>query len=120
MDIKERTRALTNGFDPYFQALFVFTSARVEAKWGTTSSVHSITDEQLWPYIVDNTRSARLSSHQVKTIAQAFLGLAHMETDFTIEAAKPKPQAAMQPLNSRPPAIANRPYHPPLKATSCS
>lgn len=36
MGIKDRVKALAPGLDPYFQAVFVFTSARVDANWGTT------------------------------------------------------------------------------------
>jgi hypothetical protein len=102
MGIKERVNALAPGLDPYFQAVFVFTSARVDANWGTTKSVHCIRDEQLHDYIVESKRGNKLKKEQVETIAQAFLGLAHMDKDFTAK--------AKQPERPRVSAIVNLPY----------
>jgi hypothetical protein len=102
MGIKERVKALTPGLDPYFQAVFVFTSARVDANWGTTKSVHCIRDEQLREYVVESKRGNKLTQEQVETTAQAFLGLAHMDKDFTAKAEQNK--------RPRVPAIVNRPY----------
>jgi hypothetical protein len=82
MSIKEKVRTLTSGLDPFFQAAFVFTSARVEARWGTTGSVHCVTDDQLYEYIVEKKFGKRLSPAEVQSIAQAFLGLAHMDREF--------------------------------------
>jgi len=56
MGIKDRVKALAPGVDPYIQAVFVFTSARVDANWGTTGNVHCIRDDQLFDYIVENKR----------------------------------------------------------------
>ena len=86
MGVKERVRALAPEVDPYFQALFVFTGARVEAPWGRTGSVHCLREDQLWHYIVEKDFGKRLTSTEVRVIAQAFLGLAHMERDFTEKA----------------------------------
>lgn len=83
MGIKDKVKALATDIDPYFQAVFVFTSARVEANWGTTRSLHCIRDEQLHGYIVESKRGKKLTSGEVDRIAQAFLGLAHMDSDFT-------------------------------------
>ena len=102
MGIKEQVKALAPCLDPYFQPLFVFTSARVDANWGTTKSVHCIRDEQLHDYIVDSKRGNKLKNEQVETIAQAFLGLAHMDADFTAK--------AEQTEGPRVPANVNRPY----------
>ena len=102
MGIKERVKALAPSLDPYFQAVFVFTSARVDANWGTTKSVHCIRDDQVFDYIVESKRGNKLTREQVETIAQAFLGLAHMDADFTAKA-----EQAERP---RIPAIVNRSY----------
>jgi hypothetical protein len=102
MGMKDRVKALAPGLDPFFQALFVFTSARVDARWGTTGNVNCIRDDQLFNHIVENQRSQKLTKQEVGTIAQAFLGLAHMDADFTASAAllnAPK-LAAIKP-NSR-------------------
>jgi hypothetical protein len=96
MGIKGRVKALAPGLDPYFKTVFVFTSARVEADWGTTKSVHCIRDEQLFKYIVEGKKGERLTKEEVNTIAHAFVGLAHMDTHFTDKAegnGRPRPSA---------------------------
>jgi hypothetical protein len=91
MGIKDRVKALAPNLDPYFQAVFVFTSARVDANWGTTKNVHCIRDDQLHDYIVESKRGSKLTKEQVETIARAFLGLANMEKDFTERAEPTRP-----------------------------
>jgi hypothetical protein len=86
MDMRDKVRALAPGLDPYLKAVFVFPSARVEARWGTTGDVHCIRDEQLFDYIVESKLGTRIRPQDVKRIAQAFLGLAHMDADFTSNA----------------------------------
>jgi hypothetical protein len=81
--IRDEVRILAPGLDPFYQAVFVFTSARVEAKWGATGSVHCIRDEQLHEYIVEKNFGRRLRPEEVLTLARAFLALAHMDRDFT-------------------------------------
>lgn len=83
LSIRDKVRTLAPGLDPYYQAVFVFTSARVEAKWGTTGNVHCIRDEQLFDYIVEKKFGPRLRPDDVRILAQAFLALAHMDRDFT-------------------------------------
>jgi hypothetical protein len=105
MGIKDRVRALATGLDPYFQALFVFTSARVDANWGTTKNVHCIRDDQLFDYIVESKRDKKLTKPEVEAIAQAFLGLAHMDKDFTAKApptARPRLPAIVTRLEANP------------------
>lgn len=82
MRIREKVRLLATGLDPFYQGVFVFTAARVQAKWGTTGSVHCITDDQLYDYIVTKDFGKKLKPTEVQSIAQAFLGLAHMDSDF--------------------------------------
>lgn len=79
MNIKEKIETLC-GHVRYIQAVFVFTSASVNAKWGTTGSVHCMRDEQLYDYIVNN--KTRLSKKEIDDISQAFLALARMDKDF--------------------------------------
>ncbi len=83
MGIKDKVKTLAPGLDPFFQPVFVFTSARVEANWGTTGKVHCIRDDQLHSYIVEKDFGKKLKAQEVDRIAQAFLGLAHMDTDFS-------------------------------------
>jgi hypothetical protein len=87
--MKDRLKALAPGMDPYIQAVFVFTSARVEAKWGATGAVHCVRDEQLYDYIVGGKRGRKLSPKEAKTIAQAFSALARMDEAFA-DRAMPK------------------------------
>lgn len=82
MSVKEKVRGLAPGLCPYFQAVFVFTSARVNAKWGSTGNVHCVRDDQLPDYIVEKDFGKKLNAHEIRQIAQAFLALAHMDADF--------------------------------------
>ncbi len=66
--------------DPYVRGVLAFPSARVEAKWGTTGSVHCITDEQLYDYIVE--KKKRLTKKEIDVISQAFLVVARKDKDF--------------------------------------
>jgi hypothetical protein len=70
----------------FFQAVFVFPSAHVNANWGTTRQVHCIRDDQLFDYIVESKFGTKLKPEEVTKIAQAFLALAHMDADFGSEA----------------------------------
>jgi Nuclease-related domain len=82
LGVRDKVRVLAPGLDPYFQAAFVFTAARVEANWGTTGNLHCIRDEQLHEYIVEKDFGQRLKPDEVERIAKAFLGLAHMDGEF--------------------------------------
>lgn len=93
MGIKEKVMTLASTNDsyfrtnePFFKALFVFTSARVEANWGKTGNVDCLRDDQLYKYIVEKDFGTKLQPKQVKTIARAFAQLARMEVDFTEKA----------------------------------
>lgn len=97
LGIKDRVRMLAPGLDPYFQAVFVFTSARVEAKWGSTGSVHCIREDQLAEYIVGKDFGKQLGSEDTRRLAQAFLALAHMDRDFTDRATAPASESAAAP-----------------------
>jgi len=79
MNTKKKIK-VRSALDPYVRGVLAFTSARVEAKWGTTGSVHCITDEQLYDYIVE--KKKRLTKKEIELISQAFLSLARMDKDF--------------------------------------
>lgn len=81
MDVKDKVKTLCD-IDPYFQGVFVFTSARVNADWGTTGTVHCIRDDQLWDYIVENIPGKKLTKETGARVAQAFLALATMDKEF--------------------------------------
>lgn len=83
MGVKEKVRTLAAGADPYFQGLFVFTAARVEAARGKTGRVNCLREDQLRDYIVENEFGKPLEPDEVQRVAQAFLGLAHMDRGFT-------------------------------------
>lgn len=89
LEIRDKVRTLAPGPEPFFQALFVFTAARVEAKWGSTGNVHCIRDDQLYAYIAEKNFGQRLKLGEVQAVAQAFLGLAHMDRDFATPAPSP-------------------------------
>ena len=86
MGIRDKVRTLSPGPDPYYKALLVFTAARVDANWGSTGKVHCVRDDQLHDYIVGES-GTHLSPDEVERVAQAFLGLAHMDRGFT----RPRP-----------------------------
>jgi hypothetical protein len=83
MGIRDRVKALALEMDAFFQPVFVFTSARVEANRGTTGNVHCIRDDQLHEYIVESKKGKRLNTKDVKTIARAFAALARMDPNFS-------------------------------------
>jgi hypothetical protein len=103
MSVRERVLTLAAGLDTRFNAVFVFTAARVEAKWGTTGKLHCITDDQIFDYIAEKDFGKKLKAEEISQIAQAFLGLAHMDKEFGREA-KVQPQASRANLQ---PASAN-------------
>jgi hypothetical protein len=86
MGVREKALTLAAGMDTHFNAVFVFTAARVEARWGTTGKLHCITDDQLFNYIAGKDFGKKLNAEEISQIAQAFLGLAHMEKEFGREA----------------------------------
>jgi hypothetical protein len=83
MDVKDKVRVLAPGFDTYFQPVFVFTSAYVEAKLGATRTLHCLREDQLFEYIVNRESGKNLSLEAVDKISQAFLGLPIIEAGFT-------------------------------------
>ncbi|MGD0744238.1 MAG: hypothetical protein ABSA45_03695 [Verrucomicrobiota bacterium] len=91
LGFRGRVLMLAPGLDPFYHALFVFTAARVEAKWGSTGNVHCVRDDQLHEYIVENDFGKRLSPDEVQRLAQAFLGLAYTDREF---ATPPSPRTA--------------------------
>lgn len=116
MGIKSIVKALAPGLDPYFKTVFVFTSARVDANWATTGNLHCIRDGHLFKYIVEGKLGGKLTREDVKTIAQPFLGQAHMDTDFTEKArrnGRPRISAIVQRLGQR----ANPPQDRPKTST---
>jgi hypothetical protein len=56
--------------------------AYVEAKWGSTSYIHCVKDDQLYDYIVENKKSKKLDKKTIESISHAFLALAKMDKDF--------------------------------------
>jgi len=82
MGVREKVLTLAPGMEVRHNAVFVFTAARVEAKWGTTGYLNCITDDQLNNYITEKDFGKKLTADEVSQIAQAFLGLAHMDREF--------------------------------------
>ncbi len=88
MGLKKQVQMLAGGLDPYFQGIFVFPSARVEADFGKTGWVHCICDERLYGYIVESPHGKKLQNDEIDKIAQAFVALARMDKDFESNAVK--------------------------------
>jgi len=86
MATKERVQVLAPSVDPFFQAVMVFTSAWVDANFGSTGRAHCIRDDRLLSYITDDKWGKRLSAEEVAVIAHAFASLARMDPDFCARA----------------------------------
>jgi hypothetical protein len=84
MKVRDKINMLcdADGELPFFNALLVFPSARVEAKWGQTRKVRCITDEYLWDCIVEAKVERRLQVAEVERLASAFKALASMDKEF--------------------------------------
>ena len=88
MAVRERVQALAPGVGAYFQAVFVFTSAWVEAKFKTTGWAHCVRDDRLRTYLLDEKGRRKLSRTEVEVLARAFSGLAQMQPEFAGEPAQ--------------------------------
>ena len=82
MGIRDKVKLIASGPEVFYEAVFVFTAARVEANWGKTSSVNCIRDDQLHEYIMEKNFGEGLETHLAERIAQAFLAVARMDKDF--------------------------------------
>lgn len=89
LGIRDRVRALVPTLEPYFQGVFVFTAARVDANWGSTGNVHCIRDDQVFEYIVERDSRRRIKPDDARQIAQAFRALARMDQGFSKPPAEP-------------------------------
>ena len=81
------------GFAKYAKVVYhrwkrisVFSSACVEAKFGSTGWADCIRDDRLFKYIVDSKLGKRLPAEEVDSVARAFSSLARMDTDFSARA----------------------------------
>jgi Nuclease-related domain len=85
MNVRKKIGTLCDNHDelPYFNALLVFTSARVEVKWGQTGKARCISDEQIWDCIVESKLNHKLSGAEIEQLTQAFSALASMDRNFT-------------------------------------
>jgi hypothetical protein len=81
MSVKEKIKLLASGLDPFHKGLFVFTAARIDARWGTTRNVHCLSENQLHDYIVETNFGKRLKKAEVDRLSRAFLGLAQMDSE---------------------------------------
>lgn len=77
MDLKDRLKVLTK-LDPYIQCLFVFPHTHLDAKWGTTSSVHCIHAKQLVEYITQGKGGKPLPPADLPRLVSAVAALKDM------------------------------------------
>jgi len=81
MDVKEKVQVHC-GFElPYFQVVLAFTSAWVDARWGTTGKALCVSDDGLFELIVENKNGTKLNGLQVDAVARGFAALATMDKD---------------------------------------
>jgi hypothetical protein len=92
MSVREKVQLLASSRDIFYESVFVFTSAKVEAQWGKTGNVNCIREDQLNDYIVQKDFGGKLDAKEVGRIAQAFLAVANMDKNFD-----PRPQTAFIP-----------------------
>jgi hypothetical protein len=81
MGVRDQIRVLAPGNTLYFNVVIVFTAAWVFPIWGKTGAATCIRDEQLVDYIT-NFNKSRLEAARIDALAQAFLALATMDTEF--------------------------------------
>ncbi len=75
-----------SGHEPYIRAVLVFTSAHVEAKFGSVKNADCVRDERLLDYITDKQSARPLTNDQINAIARAFEMLARMDKTFDVPA----------------------------------
>ena len=74
--MRKRIHALAPDCDSYYQGVFVFTAARVEARFGDTGAVQAI------DYIAGDKRLRRLKAGEIDALVKAFGALTRMEDGF--------------------------------------
>lgn len=82
MEIRKRFLSLCTLDDIYFQAVFVFPVAYVEAPWGSTRHVNCMTDERIVDYIENQRPKAKLNSSFIEKCAHGFKALASLDKGF--------------------------------------
>ena len=84
MNVRDKLKTLCDAGEdlPYFNALLVFPSARVEARWGQTGKALCITDEQIRRRVVDASPERKLNTQEIERLSQAFRALATMDKEF--------------------------------------
>ena len=90
MSVRDKVKVLCDAVDelPYFNALLVFPSARIDARWGQTGKARCLNDEQVHKYITEVPTERRLNAGQIEQLANAFRALATMKKEFGSQAAK--------------------------------
>ena len=81
MAVREQVVALTDRA-VFIQGLMVFPKARVDAKFGTTRSVHCVRDGRLCNYVENERFGRRLTTEDIDLFTRAFQGIAGMDADF--------------------------------------
>jgi hypothetical protein len=81
--IDETLKTLTGGLAVCIRPVLVFTSARVEANWGTTGDVQCLPADQLRNYISDASKGKKLEAEEIKSLGKAFLAMTRMTSGET-------------------------------------
>lgn len=92
---KIRKRIALTGFekDDSFNALFVFTAARVDTRQDATGNVVCLADDQLYSYIVERDCGKHLKPDEVNALAQAFVNLTRWNKESSLKIIKPEKSA---------------------------
>jgi hypothetical protein len=82
MAVREKLIALA-GYEVFIQGVMVFPKARVQAKFGSTQSVHCLREGRLCDYLTDAKWGRKLTPLQVDVFRRAFTGIAGMDRNFS-------------------------------------
>jgi hypothetical protein len=88
-ETKKKIKTLCN-YEPFIRAVLAFTSAHVEAKFGSVKYADCVRDERLLEYIRDKHNARTLTKEQIDNISRAFLALAQMDRKFGAAPEEPK------------------------------
>ena len=89
MGTRDRVRRHERGIEPFYQAVFAFTRARLDVKPGCTGNVKCLRDDELLDYVQDEKHGKQLSPSEAGRIADVFRGIAHMDKGFAQPVAVP-------------------------------
>lgn len=83
MTVRDAVLALTQRDDLFIKGLMVFPKARVDARFGQTSTVNCLTEGSLCTHIEHSKVARKLDDDEIEKIVRAFKGIAGMDVGFS-------------------------------------